>query len=90
MFQAVLYKTGNWALSRCSRATTVKRCTKKRDALAKLLFCLYKPIAFYRSRCRRRSLLLKLPEKRRGGHPLWGHCKLLYVANLPHVTQKLR
>ena len=25
-----------------------------------------------------------------GGHPLWGHCKLLYVANLPHVTQKLR
>ena len=25
-----------------------------------------------------------------GGHPLWGHCKLLYVANLPHVTQKRR
>ena len=87
MFQAVLYKTGNWALSRCNRATTAKRCTKKRDARAKLLFCLYKPIAFYRSRCRRRSLLLKWGG---GGHPLWGHCKLLYVANLPHVTQKLR
>ena len=26
-------------LSRCSRTTTAKKCTKKRDARAKLLFC---------------------------------------------------
>ena len=32
----VLHKTWNWALSRCSRATTAKKCTKKRDARAKL------------------------------------------------------
>ena len=30
-----------------SRATTAKKCTKKRDARAKLLFCCYKPIAFF-------------------------------------------
>ena len=60
-------QNGKLAHSRCSRATTAKICTKKRDSLAKLLFCLYKPIAFCRSRCRRRSLLLKLPEKRRRG-----------------------
>ena len=34
------------AASRCSRATTAEKCTKKRDARAKLLFCLSKPIAF--------------------------------------------
>ena len=26
-------------LNSCSRAVTVKKCTKKRDARAKLLFC---------------------------------------------------
>ena len=29
-----------------SHATTAKKCTKKRDAHVKLLFCRYKPIAF--------------------------------------------
>ena len=36
----VLHKTWNWAFSRRSRAVTVKKCTKKRDARAELLFCL--------------------------------------------------
>ena len=35
-----------------------KKCTKKRDARAKFLFCYYKPIAFCRSRCRRRRRCL--------------------------------
>ena len=36
-------------------ATTAKKCTKKRDARAKLLFFSYKPIVFFcRYRCRRR------------------------------------
>ena len=35
----VLHKTCNKAFSRRSRARTVKKCTKKRDARAKLLFC---------------------------------------------------
>ena len=35
----VLHKTCNYAFSRRSRARTVKKCTKKRDARAKLLFC---------------------------------------------------
>ena len=33
-------------LSRRGRAVTAKKCTKKRDARAKLLFCRSKPIAF--------------------------------------------
>ena len=33
-------------LSSCSRATTVKKCPKKQDARAKLLFCQSKPIGF--------------------------------------------
>ena len=37
-------KTWNKALSRCSRAATAKKCAKKRDARAKLLFCQSKPI----------------------------------------------
>ena len=41
-------------LSSRSRATTAKKCTKKRDAHAKLLFCLSKPFEVSRSRCRRR------------------------------------
>ena len=55
-FVPVLDKTWNWAVSRCSRATTAKKCTKKRDARAKLLFCLSKLnlLLFCRSRCRRR------------------------------------
>ena len=41
-------------LSSRSRATTAKECTNKRDAHAKLLFCLSKPFEVSRSRCRRR------------------------------------
>ena len=42
-------------ISRYSRATTAKKCAKKRDARAKFLFCYYKPMAFFcRSSCRRR------------------------------------
>ena len=37
-FVPVLDKMWNWAVS-CSCATTVEKCTKKRDARAKLLFC---------------------------------------------------
>ena len=38
----VLHKTRNQALSRRSRAKTGKKCTKKCDVRAKLLFCLLK------------------------------------------------
>ena len=41
---AVLDKTRNYALSRRSRATKVKKCTKKRDARAKLFFRQSKPV----------------------------------------------
>ena len=44
------------ALSRCSRTTTAKKCTKKR------FFLLIKPISFCRSRCRRRRRCFKLPN----------------------------
>ena len=36
----ILHKTWNWALLCYSGAKTAKKCTKKCDALAKLLFCL--------------------------------------------------
>ena len=36
-----------------------KKCTKKRDARAKLLFFLIKPIFFLRFRCRSRRWILK-------------------------------
>ena len=38
----------------------------------------------------RRLCLSSLKMRGEGGHPLWDPCKLLYVANLPHVTKKLR
>ena len=38
--------TWNWAFSRRIRGVTAKKCTKKRDARAKLLFCQSKLIAF--------------------------------------------
>ena len=40
----ILHKTWNWDVSRWSRATTAKKCTKKRDPRAKL-FYLYEPFA---------------------------------------------
>ena len=43
----LLYKAGVYEKVSCrSRASTAKKCTKKRDASAKQLFCLYKPIVF--------------------------------------------
>ena len=50
-------------ISRCSRSTwgTAKKSTKKRDARAKLLLCLSKPLlVLLPSRCRRRSCRLSL------------------------------
>ena len=47
----ILYKTLNSVVSRRSRAVTAKKCTKKRDVRAKLLF--------WRSRCRRRRPILR-------------------------------
>ena len=44
-FVHVFNKTWNQALSRCSRAATAKKCTKKHGA--KLLPCQSKPIAFF-------------------------------------------
>ena len=44
-------------------AVTAKKCTKKRDARAKLLFCQSKPIAFLPFSLPSPSLLLKLPVK---------------------------
>ena len=43
-----LHKAGawNWEVSSRRLATTAKKCSKKCDARAKLLFCFYEPIAF--------------------------------------------
>ena len=57
----LLHKTWNKALSRRSRAVTAKKCTITRDARAKLLFCLFKPIAFLTIWLTPPSTLLKLP-----------------------------
>ena len=40
----VHHKTRNWVLSRRSHAKTAKKCTKKGDARAKLLFCALNPL----------------------------------------------
>ena len=49
----VLHKTWNQAFSRVVVQLTAKKCTKKRDARAKLLFCLVKLILIWLSRRRR-------------------------------------
>ena len=64
-FVPVLNKTWNEALSHCSRATTAKKCTKKQDASAKLLFCQSNPLAFCRPHCRRRWLSFLLTQRTR-------------------------
>ena len=46
----------------CSRAPTAMKCTKKRVARAKLLFCQSKPIAFLPISLPSPPLLLKLPS----------------------------
>ena len=62
----LLHKTWNLDVLRRCRAVTAKKCTKKRDACAKLLFsfALWTYFFFWRFRCcRRGSSLLKLPNK---------------------------
>ena len=55
----VLHKTWNYAFSRGNRAVGVKKCTKKRDARAKLLFSSVKLFLFLLSRrCRIWNFLL--------------------------------
>ena len=53
-------------ISRCSRATTARKCTKKRDArgsTCKVVVLLIYALLFYCSRCRRRrGCLKKVPE----------------------------
>ena len=44
----VFHKTQNLTFSRRSRAKTGKKCTKKRDARVKLLFCLLNLLFFWR------------------------------------------
>ena len=59
----LLRKAGAWnrEVSRRSRATTAKRRTKQRDARAQLLFCWYKPMAFFHFSLPSLASLLKLP-----------------------------
>ena len=51
------------AFSHRSRAVMARKCTKKRDARAKLLFCQSKPIVFLPFSLTSPSSLLKLPLK---------------------------
>ena len=57
----VLDKTWIQALSRCSRATTAKKCTKKAWCTCKVVVLLIKPIAFLPFSLPSASSLLKLP-----------------------------
>ena len=62
----VLHKTWIYEVSRCSRVTTTKKCTKKCAARAKLLFCHYNTILLIcRFRCRRRRRCLSSLSKTR-------------------------
>ena len=58
----VLHKTRNQAFSRRSRAKTGKKCTKKRDARAKLLFCSLNQLFFFTFSLLSASVDLKLPN----------------------------
>ena len=61
-FVPILNKTSNETVSHnCSHATMAEKCTKKRDAHGKLLFCLSKPIAFLPFSLPSPSSLRKLP-----------------------------
>ena len=53
LFVYVLHKTWNQVFSRVVVQLTAKKCTRKRDARAKLLFCLVKLILIWLSRRRR-------------------------------------
>ena len=56
-----LHDIWNEAFLRHSRAVTAKKCTKKPDARANLLFSV---LLFWRSRCRRRREILKFLMRR--------------------------
>ena len=58
----VLDKTWIQAFSRCSRATTAKKCTKKAWCTCKVVVLLIKPIAFLPLSLPSASSLLKLPN----------------------------
>ena len=58
----VVDKTWIQALSRCSRATTAKKCTKKAWCRCKVVVLLIKPIAFLPFSLPSASSLLKLPK----------------------------
>ena len=73
-------KTSNWVLSRRSRATKAKKCTKKRDARAKLLFGQSRPIAFLPFSLLSLSLLLKFPID---------HFSPLSLVTVPQVFAKV-
>ena len=57
----VLKSTQNFSvvMSRCSCAWTAKKCTKRRDARAELLFCSLNLLLCWRFRCRRRRSFVK-------------------------------
>ena len=57
----VLHKTWNLAFSRVVVQLTAKKCTKKRDARAKLLFCLVKLLLIWISH--RRCILIVIRQK---------------------------
>ena len=63
----VLHKTSHQEISRPSRAVTEKKCTKKCNARAELLFWLVKRIAFLPFLLPSPSSLLKLPHKSNAG-----------------------
>ena len=78
MLVHVLHKTQNYAFSRRSRAKTGKKCTKKCDARAKLLFCLFNLLFFWRSRCRSRRWILQKKVSIECSHSRGQHlCKFI-------------
>ena len=68
----VLHKTRNKAFLRRGHAKTGKKCTKKRDTSAKLLFCFVNLLIFGPSHCSPRRWILRWPEPiyRRVGYVL--------------------
>ena len=56
---AVLKSAQNLVISRCSCGGMAKKCTKRHDARAELLFCSLNLLLFWRSRCLRRRSYVK-------------------------------
>ena len=55
----VLKSAQSLVISRSSCAGMTKKCTKKRDARAELLFCSLNLLLFWRSPCRRRRSFVR-------------------------------